>query len=455
MDDGQEVEPVHLRKPAVPPPRWTWRLVLAAGLIGAVSALAAAFVRLGFRGLQWVLTGSGEDPPFAATHLPVWRRALTPAVGALLAAGVLAVRRRREKHKGQPSAPYVEYVEAVRHEDGFIPLGPNCWRTLSASFSVASGAAVGREGSMIQFAAAVASTCARWRGWLDGDNPAQLSLLVACGVAGGVTAAYNAPIAGTFFAAEIVLGAVALAELPLLGLAAAAGWAVSGVLLGRERLYPVHVALAWGWELWSLPLLAVAAGLAGPVYQWLLGTMHVARRLPVPVLWGGIVVGGLSVLDPRVWGNGDVGLRAALSIGTSPGAPAGAMDLGRVLLLRLVATLACVWTGTIGGVFTPTLFAGGVAGALLAHGLGAASTGLWAIAGMSFLMAAVTHAPVMAAFVAVELTGDWSLLPVLLPMNFACWWIAQKLSARSMYAIASQSPAQGDEGGVRDLQRGS
>ncbi len=442
MDEAQEVEPVHLGKPAVPPLQWTWRLVLAATAMGAVSALAAALVRLAFRGLQWMLTGSGADPPLAATHLSLWRRALTPAVGALVATGVLLLRRRNERLEGRSPEPYVEYVEAVRHRQGVIPLGPNCWRTSSAAFSVASGAAVGREGSMIQFAAAVASTCGRWRGWLDANNPTQLGLLVACGVAGGVTAAYNAPVAGMFFAAEIVLGALSLRELPLLGLAAAAGWAVSGAILGRERLYPVQVQLVWDRELWSLPLLAAAAAFAGPAYQWLLGRARVARGLPLPVVWSGVVVGCLSLLDARVWGNGDFGLRAALSIKTWPGAPTSALALGRLLLLRLGATLTCVWTGTIGGVFTPTLFAGGAAGALLTHVLGGNSTGLWAVAGMSFLMAAVTHAPVMAAFIAVELTGNWSLLPLLLPLNFACWWIAQNLSPRSMYAVASQSPTQ-------------
>jgi H+/Cl- antiporter ClcA len=60
---------------------------------------------------------------------------------------------------------------------------------------------------------------------------------------------------------------------------------------------------------------------------------------------------------------------------------------------------------------------------------------------MSFLMAAVTHAPLMASFIVAELTGDWRLLPVLLPLNFAVWRLARAISPRAMYAIASQGPA--------------
>lgn len=298
---------------------------------------------------------------------------------------------------------------------------------------------------MIQFAAAVASLCGRWPGLLGSEGTTRLPLLVACGVAGGVETAYNAPLAAVFFAAEIVLGGLEWTELTLLALAAGAGWLVSGAMLGRARLYPTHVAISWGWELAWLPAMAVILGLAGPAYQWLLGSLRQLRRLPVALLCSGLVVGCLSVVDTRVWGNGDVALSAALGHGALSGPSAGAGDVGRVLILRLVATLSCVWTGTVGGVFTPTLFAGGALGALMGHAVAGPSTAMWAVAGMSFLMAAVTHAPLMAGLMAAELTGDWKLVPLLLPLNFVSWWIAHRISPRAMYAIASQAPAHGAE----------
>ena len=183
-------------------------------------------------------------------------------------------------------------------------------------------------------------------------------------------------------------------------------------------------------------------GVAGPGYQWLLGSLKAARRLPLALLCSGMAVGGLSLLDPRVWGNGDTGLQTALGIGAFAGVALTAGALFRLLLLRLAANLACVWTGTIGGAFTPTLFVGALAGALIGHVLPPGEAGaFWAITGMSLLMAAVTHAPLMAAFMAVELTGNWALLPLLLPLNFVAWFLASRLSSQAMYAIASQSPA--------------
>lgn len=440
-DAATQPEPVQLPRTATCLSRITLRLLLGSALIGGVSAFAAAVVRLTFRGLERVLTGSSLPEPIAAAQLSPWRRAATPVVGALLAMFVLFLRRTRARRLGREPRPFVEYVEAVRHRHGCIPLLPNCWRTLSAAFSIASGAAVGREGSMIQFAAAVASRCARWRDWLDTGEAQQRSFLVACGVAAGVATAYNAPVAGVFFAAEIVLGGLAVRELLLLGVAAAAGWMVSGSMLGWARQYPMAPLHLGGWEMAVLPLVAVGFGFMGPAYQRLIRSLRGAKRLPGALVWSAVMVGLFSVHDPRVWGNGDLGLSAALGRAELPGVSIAAPALAVLLLLRLLATTACVGTGTVGGVFTPTLFAGGAAGALLGHAVGVAEPRLWALVGMSCLMAAVTHAPLMAAFVVVELTGDWRLLPVLLLLSAASWLTARRLSAEALYAIASEAPA--------------
>ena len=446
-ESGEQIEPVHLPAPAARVARLRLRWAAAAVLLGAVGAAAGVAVRFTFLGMEWLLTGSTAVPPVAGAHLLPWRRALTPLAGGLLAGGVSGVRLWRAHRLRREPRPEVDYVEAVRHKRGIIPFLPNCWRTVSAIFSVGSGAAIGREGSMIQFAAAVTSVLGGWarRFFAEGDSKRagdelDLSLLVSFGVVGGVVAAYNAPVAAMFFAAEIVLGAVDWRELPLLGLASGAGWLVSGSVQGFKRLYPAQAPLAeHRGALLLLPLLAVLFGLLGPVYQRLMRSLRPVTRLPLPLAWSGLLVGLLSMRDPRVWGNGDMGLSAALGraeLGLSIAVPALLLLLG----MRLLAVSACVSAGTIGGVFTPTLYVGGTIGALLAHALPGANPTLWAIAGMSFILAAVTHAPLMAAFMAVELTGDWALLPVLLLLNVISWRLAERLSPRALYAIASQGP---------------
>jgi CIC family chloride channel protein len=185
-------------------------------------------------------------------------------------------------------------------------------------------------------------------------------------------------------------------------------------------------------------------GAFGPLYQRIIRSLRSARRLPFALAVAGAFVGVLSLFDPRVWGNGDAGLSAALGQATVPGLSIAASALGVLLILRVLATTLCVGTGTVGGVFTPTLFTGGALGALaaraLAHFAVPADPVLFAIAGMSALIAAATHAPLMAAFVAVELTGDWGLLPGLLVLNTVAWLLARRLSSDALYAIATQTP---------------
>jgi CIC family chloride channel protein len=365
--------------------------------------------------------------PIVAAALPPERRILTPVLGAALAALVVWMMRR-----WAPDLHFEEYVEAVRFRNGRIPLVSTIWRTASSAFSVATGAAIGREGSMIQFAAAISS----WVGERSPLRNLSLSRQVAYGAAAAVAAAYQAPIAGIFFVTEIVFGEWSWRDIPQLLLASSTGWLISRLLLGAGPLFPVRGPLLITHELlWILPL-ALVAGAIGPAYQKLLHFSGAAKRLPFALLWSGLAVGALSLIEPKVWGNGDAALLGILQN--------KAMLLGIIsmLIFRLVATTFCVGTGTVGGVFTPTLFAGAALGLATGHLLNSPEPSILAICGMGLLMAAVTHAPVMAALMAVELTGQWHLLPIILPCTLLASFIARTISSESLYAIASPEPAQ-------------
>jgi CIC family chloride channel protein len=399
-----------------------------ATFLGIASGSACVAVRLFFRLLQWVFVQQTGMLPVAAATLPPARRILTPIVGAALATLVLWLMR-----KSAPDLPFEEYVEAVRLRNGRIPVLSTVWRTLSSAFSVATGAAIGREGSMIQFAAAISS-------WVAERSPLRnltLSRQVAYGAAAAVAAAYQAPIAGVFFAMEIVLGEWAWSDAPQLLLASTTGWLVSRLFLGAGPLFAVRGPLPISPDLlWVLPL-AVVLGAIGPVYQELLHLSGAAKRLPFALLWSGLAVGALALIEPKVWGNGDSALMGTLQNKT--------MLLGIVseLACRLVATTFCVGTGTVGGVFTPTLFAGAALGLAAGQLLHCPEPSILAICSMGLLMAAVTHAPLMAALMAVELTGQWHLLAIVLPCTLLASFVAHTISRESLYAIAS--PSQHDE----------
>ncbi len=206
-------------------------------------------------------------------------------------------------------------------------------------FSVATGAAIGRESSMIQFATAATS----WVGSRRDTTGFSLARKVACGVSAAIAAAYQAPIAGVFFVYEIVLGEWRWEEAPDLAVSAVVGWLVSRTLLGAGPLFVVHGLLPLGKVVaWTIPLTLLLACL-GPAYQSLLHSARFLRKVPAPLIWGGLTVGLLSLLHPTVWGNGDVALTDALT-----GKPV-LQAIATVLLLRSVATAICTGAGTRGG----------------------------------------------------------------------------------------------------------
>ena len=399
-----------------------WAIVL-----GAASGAACVAIRLFFRLLQWVFVQQTGMLPIAAATLPPPRRILTPIIGAVLA--TLAAWMMRN---WAPGLHFEEYVEAIRLKNGRIPLLSTVWRTVSSAFSIATGAAIGREGSMIQFATAISSSVAE-RSPLRNLS---LSRQVAYGAAAAVAAAYQAPIAGIFFVTEIVLGEWAWNDIPPLFLASSTGWLISRFLLGAGPLFPVSGSLQITHDLlWVLPL-ALVLGAVGPAYQKLLHFSGEAKRLPFALLWSGLAVGVLALIEPKVWGNGDAALLGILQNKMM------LLGIFSVFTFRMVATTFCVGTGTVGGVFTPTLFAGAALGLAAGHLLHHPGATILAICGMGFLMAAVTHAPLMAAFMAVELTGQWHLLLVILPGTILASLIARTISRKSLYAIASPEPAQ-------------
>jgi CIC family chloride channel protein len=399
-----------------------WAIVL-----GAASGGACVAIRLFFRVLQWFFVQQTGMLPIVAATLPPGRRVLTPIIGAALATLVVWMMRR-----WAPDLHFEEYVEAIRLRNGRIPLLSTVWRTASSAFSIATGAAIGREGSMIQFATAISSS-------LGERSPLpnlSLSRQAAYGAAAAIAAAYQAPIAGIFFVIEIVLGEWAWSDIPPLFLASSTGWLISRLLLGAGPLFPVSGSPQITHDLlWVLPL-ALVLGAAGPAYQKLLHLSGAAKRLPLALLWSGLAVGVLALIEPKVWGNGDAALLGILQNKTM------LLGIFSVFAFRMVATAFCVGTGTVGGVFTPTLFAGAALGLATGHLLNNPEPPILAICGMGLLMAAVTHAPLMAALMAIELTGQWHLLAIILPANLLASFIARTISSASLYAIASPEPEQ-------------
>src|SRR6202011_1804213 len=236
-----------------------------AALIGILGALASESFRKASEIVHYFATGNKLSITTSFASLPWWQRILVPAVGGLLAGLTLWLGNRLVASVRQKTT--TDYMEAIVVGSGLISVRASVIKTLSALFSISTGASIGREGPLVQISSLVASQIAKFRGL----PIAQRRQLVACGAAAGIASAYNAPIAGSFFVAEIILGTVVVEALGPLILAAVVATFTAQVLHGGGPIYKSPgFTLQTPLELIPLVFVGAIAGFIAPVYLWFL-----------------------------------------------------------------------------------------------------------------------------------------------------------------------------------------
>lgn len=405
---------------------------LWAGLVGIVAGFSGRAFLAACDGLQWLFTQNHKNLAQAAEGLENWHRVLVPTLGGCLAGLVLwwGTRATRQQRA-------TEYMEAVALGDGVIKTGPALTRIGSSLFSISSGGSIGREGPMAQLAALLASRIGR----LAKFPRPRLRLMVACGAAASMAAAYNAPIGGALFVAEVVLGSIAMASFGPLLFSAFAATVVVRALSGGKPLFEVpHFQLVSYPELGLYLALGLLCGAAAPAFLALLARSRalfqsLAWPLPITLALGGLIVGVISIWHPIVWGNGYGALSAVLSTSWTASA------LLTLIAFKLLATAATVGSGAVGGIFTPMLLVGGVLGGLVGcmvqhfAGASAAPPQAYALVGMGAFLAAGTQAPFMAILMVFDMTLNHEIV---LPLMLACvsaHLVMQSLRGKAVYAL--------------------
>lgn len=339
---------------------------------------------------------------------------LTPVIGALVAGGVLYWGLRLATRQGPGNL-----LEVVKAGDGRLPLGRGAACACSSLLSISSGSSIGREGMIVHLASTLASQWGQVAHW----QPYRLRLLVGCGAASGMAAAYNAPVAGAVFAAQIVFGNFSMHLFAPLVFSAVVASMVSRTFFGLRPWYQVP-SFEFS-NLQQLPwflVLGVVSGLAGGLF---LKALNCSSRLFAKIQWpvflrmalGGFVVGAISLKYPEVWGNGYEATNKVL-LEDLP-----LLFLAGLLVTKVAATLATVGSGAVGGVFTPTMFIGATVGCIfgvLLHAMGIASslpTGVFAVVGMGSVLSATLHSPLLAMIMVFELSTNYTFMP---PLMLAC-----------------------------------
>ncbi|MBI2512980.1 MAG: ClcB-like voltage-gated chloride channel protein [Opitutae bacterium] len=409
-----------------------WQITLfwsaLAGFLGALAAVAFTSLT---EGVHVLLTGSRAGVVETMRQIPVWAVVLVPAAGGVAAGLILKFGRRFAGPQGA-----TDYMEAIVIGDGYVPTRASLVKSAAALFTIGSGGSIGREGPLVQLAAVVSSRLGRWLGL---SAPKQ-RLLVACGASAGIASAYNAPIAGSFFVAEIILGTIAMESLGPLVIAAVTAALTMRVLLNAGKLYVVpSYEMRTPWEMVAYVLLGLIVGALAP---WFLRSLRVAesffRRTSLPPVvrlgLGGLFVGVLAVKVPEVCGNG-----YSVVVDVLQGKHVWSVLLVLVVC-KWLATCASFGSGAPGGVFTPSLFMGAGAGYLF----GAALQTLWpaaevdprtiAMVGMGAFLSAASHAPVMAIIMLFEMTLSYDIILPLMVCSVVAYFTAKSLEGESIYS---------------------
>jgi len=408
-------------------------------LVGAGAGLGAVAFRYMILGFTYAFTGHRDYS--AAGHasnplvpgLGMWFVVLAPVLGGLLYGPLVSRFAPEARGHGVP-----EVMLAVNRLGGRMRPQIPIVKSLASALCIGSGGSVGREGPIVQIGSALGSVL----GQLVRVSESRLRLLVACGAAAGISATFNAPIAGVFFALELILrsfdtesfGFVVLSSVT----ADAIGRAAFGshpflTLPGFNFTSPLELVLYAG-----LGVLAVGVGVT--FIRVLYAGEDLADRLWRGPSWlrpaaGGILLGLLLLAVPEMYGVGYPVLQHAV---------AGhyvILALLGLLAAKILATSLTMWIGGSGGVFAPSLFMGAMLGSAygtVAHqllpGL-AASAGAYGLVGMGAVFAATARAPITALIIIFELTGDYRIILPLMCAIVVATALSNAITKDTIYTL--------------------
>jgi len=389
-------------------------LSLIAIVIGILAAYGAILFRLTIKFTQYLFYGNASDFLTFAEKVPLFLKIGLPAAGGLLVGLLVYLGAPEVKGPGVP-----EIMEAVALREGRIRPRVALIKIIASSISIGCGGSLGREGPIIQIGSSIGSTLAQ----VLKMSAFKQRTLVGCGAAAGIAATFNAPIAGTLFAAEVILGDFGMATFSPLVLSSVTATAISRHYLGNfpAFLLPSY-ALISGWELLLYPFLGVAAGIVGLLFMAVLGKSGQyfdALKIPeyLKPAAGGLLLGLLLLRWPQVFGVGYGTINLALQNQLTP------VVFLSLIFVKTLATSISLGSGKSGGVFAPSLFLGAMTGGFLGwifHGLFpgvTAGPGAYALVSMGALVACTTHAPITAIIIIFELTGTYE---VILPLMMTC-----------------------------------
>jgi CIC family chloride channel protein len=417
-------------------PRWVASRTLSAGdatgivlatLVGIAAGLGAVAFRWLIENFHTLFFDGGEQ---VLGGLGRYYVILIPAVGGLFVGLIIYFFAREAKGHGVP-----EVMAAVAAKGGRIRPRVALAKTLASSICIGSGGSVGREGPIVQIGSAIGSAVGQ-RLRLPEE---WLRTLIACGAAGGISATFNAPIAGVFFALEVILGRFITRSFGSVVVSSVVADVVAHAFLGDEHsfLVPTYEMVS-AWEIPIYVVLGVAAAIIGIIFIYVLyKSEDIFDRWKFPEYlkpaFGGIIIGLIGLYSLDLFGVGYGGVEKAL---------VGDLALQTLLILgvlKIVATSITIGSGGSGGVFAPSLFIGAMFGGAFGEMAGrlfptiTAPVGAYSLVGMAAVFAGASRAPITSIIILFEMTRDYDIIVPLMLAVAVSTVVSRSIRQESIY----------------------
>jgi CIC family chloride channel protein len=406
-------------------------MIILAIVTGAAAAFGAVLFREAVVLIQTGTFGASlENSTNVIASLPNWQVVTVPTVGGLLIGLFVYYFMPGKRGRG-----VADVMESVALRSGAISLKAGLGAAAVSAASIGVGASVGREGPVVHLGATLSSFVAtRLR-----LSRSQAVTLLGCGVASAVAASFNAPIAGVFFALEVVIGHYALSAFAPIVIAGVIGTIISRVYFGDFPAFIVpDQSLVSFWEFPAFALLGVVCALTAIIFlRSAAVATDIAAKIPVApyfkTMAGGFCVGVIALAFPEVMGVGYEATDKALN---------GKYELAILIALvaaKVAATAISIGAGFGGGVFAPSMFmgamVGGSFGVIATQIFPELSSGhsAYTLVGLGAVSGAVLGAPISTILIVFELTADYALTIAVMVAVVIASVITQQVRGNSFF----------------------
>ena len=403
------------------------RLLAVTILAGGLCGLAAVAFHVSIMGLETLLI---ERANSASGHSWIWWTILSPTIGRAVVGIGLTYFAPAAAGSG---IPQVKVAYTLR--DGRVTVRETIGKFVLCALQIGSGASLGLEGPTVQVCAGVSNMLAR----LARLGPKNSRRMASVGMAAGIAAAFNAPIAAVTFTLEELIGDLDQTMLSGVIVAAALAAVVEHLILGSNPVFHVqgNYTLTNSSSLIWYALLGLLAAIVSVAFtDSLLGLRAWFRRLTGVPRWvqpaiGGAATGGIAVLALALFHlNGIAGdPYKTLTLALTGKMTVTAMAV--FCVLKLASTVSSYSSGGSGGIFAPALFMGAMLGGAVGYldviifHHSADSVGAFAVVGMGAVFAGIVRAPMTSVLIIFEMTGGYGLVLPLMIANMSAFALAR------------------------------